>query len=68
MSKWLRVGQVRLSKKGKEQIYVSEDVSLKKGTYLHLSDPRTRPGITEEQLSKIPEYVIFDIVVPPNEG
>lgn len=35
--------------------------------YLLVQDPRQRPGITEEQASKIPEFVLDDLVLVSEE-
>lgn len=62
MAKWTKVGSV-LKKKDKPGNYfkVAEDVALKKGQILQVQDPRQRPGITEEQLAKIPDFVKAEI-------
>lgn len=31
------------------------------GGFLQVSDPRKRPGITEEQVEKIPEWIKYEI-------
>lgn len=34
---------------------------------LNCSDPRKRPGITEQQLGLIPDYVVAEVTLPPDK-
>lgn len=83
-SKWVTVGTMSL-KKAKEGVtkkeynfLVKEDITLKKGQYLTVQDPRetvkillSKGFLTEEQaeerLSKIPDWVKFDFVLSPQK-
>lgn len=68
-AKWTKVGSVMKKKDGTgTYIKVANDVVLKKDTYLNIQDPRKRPGITPEQLAKIPDFVKAEIfLAPPRE-
>lgn len=35
---------------------------------LTIQNPRKRPGITEEQLAKIPEYILADVSLAPSKA
>ncbi len=35
--------------------------------FLMLQDPRNRPGITEDQVSKIPDFLLHDLVLVTEE-
>lgn len=78
MAKYRQIGSVLKGKEGKgPYIKITEDITLKKGTFLNLSDPRKKPAellalgvITEEVAAKMqekadatPEWVKFDITV-----
>lgn len=64
--KWTKVGSVLRKKEG-DGVYlkVSDNVSLFKDQILNFQDPRKRPGITPEQLEKIPDFVRFEVFIPP---
>lgn len=67
MAGWKKVGAILKNKdpnKGK-YIKIKEDITLKAGQFLQIFDPRKNPEITEEQLAKIPDYVVADIVLAP---
>lgn len=82
--KWLTVGTMSLKKpkegssKKEYNFLVKEDITLKKGQYLTVQDPRetikillAKGFITEEQaqerLAKIPDWVKFDFVLSPQK-
>jgi hypothetical protein len=44
---------------------VVEKVVLEKDQILNIQNPRKRPGITEEQLAKIPDFVVAEVYIPP---
>jgi hypothetical protein len=63
---WKKIGTIYKSKKGTgSYLKVSEGMTLAPGQILQVMNPRKRPGITEEQLGKIPDYVLADLVLPP---
>lgn len=76
-SKWLDVGTVLRKKDGGgSYIRIKENVSLKKDTILQVQDPREKldrlaeaghmsPDEAEERKARIPDFVLFDIVLPP---
>lgn len=75
-AKWLTVGSLRKGKDGNLYINVQEDVTLAKGSTLQLQDPRKKAmamaekgyittEVAEERVAKIPEYVRYDVVLPP---
>lgn len=43
----------------------SQGNTIAQGTdcYLMLQDPRERPGITEDQMAKIPEFILKELVL-----
>lgn len=74
--KWLNVGSLRKSQKGEFYIKINENVSLNKGDVIQVQDPRkklkdsvTAGRLSEEKAAeyaaKIPEYVRYDLVLPP---
>lgn len=66
MAKWVKVGTLMKNKAGTgTYLKVTEDVKLSKNQILNVQNPRKRPGITEEQLSKIPDFVVAEIFIPP---
>jgi hypothetical protein len=66
MANWVKVGSILKSKNGKSNyLKVADKVTLDKGQILQIQNPRKRPGITEEQLQKIPDWVIADVFIPP---
>jgi hypothetical protein len=64
--RWTKVGSI-LENKAKTGKYfkVDADVTLTKGQMLTIMNPRKRPGITEEQLAKIPDFVVAELFIPP---
>lgn len=76
---WKTVMSVRKKKNGEgTTILVTDDVTLKKGTYLVVEDPRKsldgaveRGNLdadkAEEYKARIPDYVLFDVKLPPRE-
>jgi len=75
-AKWLTFGSLRKGKDGSLYITVTEDVTLKKGASLQLQDPRKKAmamaekgyiteEVAQERVAKIPEYVRYDVVLPP---
>lgn len=75
--KWLKVGQILTKKDGNGyNVKIDADVTLKKGTYLQVTKPQDEIQrlvangiITEEQgeerLAKIPDFVKFNLILPP---
>lgn len=70
MSEWKKVGSVLRNKDPSKGVYfkVADNVTLTKNTILTMQDPRNRKGITEEQLAKIPDFVRFDVFLPPSDN
>ena len=64
---WIKVGTIVKNKDPKKNSYVKVDtsVSLTKGQYLTVINPRKRPGISEEDLAKIPDFVVADLLIAP---
>lgn len=73
---WKNVGSLRKGKTGSLYITVQEDVVLKKGDVLQLQDPRKKleagaaagrmsTEAAQERIAKIPDYVRYDVVLPP---
>lgn len=63
---WTKVGSILKNKAGTGQyVKVAGDVTLKKDQILNVQNPRKRPGITPEQLAKIPDFVLAEIFIPP---
>jgi hypothetical protein len=71
-AKWTKVGSLRKSKTGNLYIKVDTDFSLKKDDALNLQDPRKKiasaveagrmeESKAEDLLSKIPDYIKYDI-------
>ena len=64
--KWLKIGSILKNKKGTgNYLKVADDVSLKKGQILNVQNPRKRPGISEADLQKIPDFVVAEVFIPP---
>lgn len=62
--KFTTVGQVQTKKSGDGvTVKITNDVTLKKGQYLTVRDPRQRKGITQEQLDRIPDYVKHELTL-----
>jgi hypothetical protein len=75
-SAWRRVGEILVSKQGKAYVKIKEDVTLQKDMVLQMQDPRDRihkaveaGRMTEEQaeerLSKIKDFVKYELVLAP---
>lgn len=68
-SQWKKIGTIMKNKKGTgNYLKVTEGVTLTKDQILQVMNPRKRPGITEEQLQKIPDYVVAELLVPPADA
>lgn len=78
-SQWKRVGSVKKSKNGNGfYLDVAEGITLSKGDKLQLQEPREQlkkffemgkmsEEQYEERLGKIPDFVAFDVVLPPRK-
>lgn len=75
---WLKVGAVRKADSGAHYIKVFEAVSLKKDDVLQLQNPRTKlkesvaagrlsEEEAEKRLAALPEYLVYDVVLPPRK-
>lgn len=76
---WRKIGTVRKSKTGGNYIKIDEDVTLSKDAVVQLQDPRKKledsvaaGRLTEEKAeairSKIPDYIRFELVLPPPQA
>ena len=74
--KWLNIGSVRKSEKGGFYLKVDEDVTLKAGMSLQLEKPADaidrlcdlgyiESDVAEERKAKVPDYIKFDVKLPP---
>lgn len=64
--KWTLVGTILKKKDGSGNYFkVKSNMTLTEGQVLTVQNPRKRPGITEEQLAKIPDFVVADLFLPP---
>jgi hypothetical protein len=71
---WVKVGAILKGKTGGQYIKIDvredrkqlDSITLKSGQTLSVFNPRKRPGITEEEVAKIPEYVLADILIGPD--
>jgi len=67
-SQWVKIGTIYKNKKGTgNYLKVAAGTTLTTGQILQVMNPRKRPGITEEQLAKIPDYVVAELLLPPPE-
>jgi hypothetical protein len=67
-AKWVRVGTVCKKKSGTGTYFkIDNDVTLKKGQYLNIQDPRARRGITQEDMDKIPDFVVREFYLAPTK-
>lgn len=77
-NQWKTVGSVRKNEKGNFYLKVTEGITLSKDDVLQLQDPRKKlkesvaaGRLTEERAeelaNKIPEYVKYDVVLPPKK-
>lgn len=77
-AKWLKVGEILTSNKKEGELYIKmkEDVSLKTGQTLQIRDPRksleeavNAGRLSEDKaetiLSKIPDFVRYELILPP---
>lgn len=67
--KWTKVGTIYKGKEGKSPyMKIENDVALKKGQFVSVLNPRNRKGITDEELAKIPDFVMAEVLIgPPRE-
>ncbi len=77
-NEWKNVGSVRKNEKGNFYLKVTSGITLSEGDVLQLQDPRKKlkesvaaGRLTEERAEelagKIPEYVKYDVVLPPKK-
>jgi len=62
------LGAVKLSVKtesGWEEVAVSAN---QKGLILSIMDPRARPGISDDEKARVPDFVKAEIFLPPSEN
>lgn len=64
MAKWTKVGEIQKAPSGKLKVKIAADVSLKKGKYLELIDPRAsldnllkQNKITEEKYEERKAFI-----------
>lgn len=73
---WKNVGSLRKSKSGGLYIKINEGVTLAKDDVLQLQDPRKKLQASAEagrmsqeeateRINKIPDYVRYDVTLPP---
>jgi hypothetical protein len=73
---WKRLGSVRVSKTKSFYIKLNEDITLSKDDAIQLQDPRKKlvesvaaGRLTQEKaneiLAKIPDYIKYELVLPP---
>ena len=73
-NKWRTVGSLRKGKTG--NLYLKVDGDIKTGEVVQLQDPRKKVAAAveagrmsakqgEERLAKIPDYIRYDLVIPP---
>ncbi len=78
--KWVQIGTVMKNRDPKKANYIKikQDITLKEGTVLQIRDPRTSLAdavaagrMSEEKAAelteKIPDFVLKEIVLPPQE-
>jgi hypothetical protein len=77
-SPWKPVGEILKSKAGKLYVKFKEDFTVEAGSTLMIQDPRVniQEGVTagrmteeqaEERLAKIPEFVRYNLILPPSK-
>lgn len=77
-NQWLQIGSVRKGKTGSNYIKIDKEITLKAGTILQIQDPRKKiqewieSGKLDEdkgmeRLEKIPEYILKEIILPPEK-
>lgn len=75
---WKKVGSLRKSQKGDNYIKIDDDVTLKKGAALQLKDPRKSldqavengrmsAENAAERKAKIPDYIRYELILPPDK-
>lgn len=75
-SKWKKIGSIRKGEKGDLYIKIDDTVSLLKGSTVQIQDPRKRIAtakengklseeVADEMLSKIPDFIRYEIILPP---
>lgn len=75
-AEWLKIGSLRKNQKGNFYIKVSADVNLSKDDVIQVQDPRKKlkesvdaGRLSEEKAAeiaaKIPEYIKYELVLPP---
>ena len=73
---WKKLGSLRKGKEGNLYIKLDDAVTLDKGDVIQLQDPRKRLATSvtagrltqekaDEYLAKIPEYIRYELVLPP---
>jgi hypothetical protein len=78
MANWEKIGSVRRGKTGNNYIKIDNDVTLKAGRIVQIQDPRKRldemvakgkmdADKAEEYKEKIPDYILKELVLPPEE-
>jgi hypothetical protein len=74
---WIKVGTILKGKEGsnnylkvdiREGKNKLESVTLKSGQTLSCFNPRKKPGITEDELAKIPDFVLADVMISPDKS
>jgi len=64
--KWTKLATILRKKDGVgKYLKVNANVKLTEGQILSMFNPRERKGITEEQLAKIPDFVLAEVFLPP---
>lgn len=71
---WIKLGSI-LKKKDGSGNYVKLDISegknkldkitLNSGDFITVQNPRKRKGITDEELQKIPDWVVAELFIAP---
>lgn len=76
--KWKQVGSIRQNDKGRKYIKLDDVSGLKDGVALQMEKPEDKlqrlhelGHLTEEQLeyrlSKVPEWLLYELVLPPQD-
>lgn len=64
--KWTLVGTILKKKDGSGNYFkVKSNLTISEGQIFNIQNPRKRKGITEDQLAKIPDWVVADLYLPP---
>lgn len=64
---WEKIGTIKKGDKG-NYLKIEKDITLKKGQNLQVYNPRKSKFLTEEQIAKIPDFVMADVFLPPEKG